>query len=156
MKNKNMTLEKIEGIYDIHALPPPPLSAIELFLILFAFTASIMLLGYFFWKHVYSRKGTAQRNIKKIFKLYQAKNITARDAVYQLCSHLKHGLNIKQISVKNIQTTHLQRQLDHYNPDKWHRFIEKLNTLRYDNMNKTEKEIEDAFNESLFWLKLWR
>lgn len=156
MKNEKMTFEKIEGIYDIHSLTPPPLSAVELFLILVVFTATIMLLGYFIWKHVYSRKGKAQRNIKKLFKLYQANNITPHDAVYQLCAHLKHGLNLKQISVENTLTTKLQCHLNQCHMNKWHLFTEKLNTLRYNNINKTEQEIGNAFNESLFWLKLWR
>lgn len=161
MKSENITLEKIEGIYDIYSLTPPPLSAAEQFLILVAFTASIILLAYYFWKQVYSRKGIAQRNIKKLLKLYQTKNITPHDTVYQLCSHLKHGLNIKQISIENTLTTNLQCHLDKYHldqchMDKWHLFIEKLNTLRYNKINNTKQEIESAFNESLFWLKLWR
>lgn len=148
---ENMTLEKIEGIYDIQALTPQPLSTAEHILIILSFTTCILLLAYFFWKYVYSRKGTARRNIKKLFKSYQANNITPHDAVYQLCSHLKHGLNLKQISIDNTLTTNLKIRRN-----EWHLFIEKLNTLRYNNINKTEQEIKNAFNESLFWLKLWR
>ena len=151
MKAENITLEKIEGIYDIQPLTPPPFSGVELFLIMLALTTLVIVLGYFVWHRVYSRKASAQRNIKKLQRSYQGKKISSHDAVYQLCSQLKHGLNLKQINAENSLTKSLQAHSEN-----WHLFTKNMNALRYSNNKKTEAEIEAAFDDSLFWLKMWR
>jgi hypothetical protein len=154
MKTTDITPEKIEGIYDIFSLTPPPFSTIEIFLMLLAAILFLSLVSVFFWNLFYSRKGVALREVKKLHILYTAKKINAHDAVYQLCFLLQQGLNLKQIH----SNTPIPEKIE---PKKasWDKFTQHLAALRYNRKSAADTEseaaVETVFKDSLVWLRLW-
>ena len=150
MKNELITLQKIDGIYDIQPPLSPPLSGLEIFLLSLLFiifiSAGISLL----WKTFFSDKGKARRNINKLHESYLQKVISTHDAAYQLCSILQKGLNLNYIGKNNqLPEKLLPRKKE------WIVFTEDLSSLRYKNNTHEQTDINNIFISSLYWLKLW-
>ena len=150
MNHDILTLEKIDGIYDI--LPPvaPPASGFETTLLILIYMASISVIVYFTWKYLFSTRGRAKRNIKKLHLKYSANEINSHDAVYQLCYLLSQGLKINQLG----KNTLLPKKIIH-NKQEWLDFTKRISTLRYENKEKLNSDVIILFKDSLFWLKMW-
>jgi len=147
MNIENIKLEKIEGIYDIQALSPAIFSGVE---VLLGTILIISLISYLLWRTYYSRKGLAKRQIRKLRKSYYKNEISEHDAIYQLCSHLQHGLKLKQLKTD----TALPEKLTTYSK-KWLEFKRNTSTLRYKTSSEHELKLDTIFTDSLFWLKVW-
>ena len=149
-EHKNILLEKIDGIYDIQPPAPPELTALEysLFVTLTVFIVTVII--YVGWKLFFSNKNQYKRKISQLEKEFNNNDISSHDAVYQLCYLLQKGLKLNQLS----RNTRPPKQSS-LNSNKWESFILRLSDLRYKDSQYTNNEIQAAFKESLYWLKVW-
>ncbi|MCK5724772.1 MAG: hypothetical protein KAI84_19715 [Gammaproteobacteria bacterium] len=150
MNDEIITLEMIDGIYDIQPPVRPALSGFETTLLLLVFIIFIGLIIYFIWKTFYSSKKRAQRKIKKLRSQYSENKITSHDVVYRLCFILRQGLKLSYLG----QNTLLPGTLIAKKED-WTAFTKNISTLRYKNKDKSQQDIDTLFKNSLFWLKIW-
>lgn len=149
MKNNSINLELIDGIYDIRPPLTPEPGFFESIAILMVIALIIVLTLYFLWKIFLSRKGIAKRKIARLLQDYKFKDINSRDATYQLCHLLQHGLSVNQIS----RETKLPEKLIS-EKDKWIIFTDKLTEIRYKNEYQSH-DINSLIVESMSWLKAW-
>lgn len=150
MSKNNITLEKIDGIFDIHPPVEPSLSFLENSLILSGATVFTGFSLYLLWRLLYSSKGINQRKIKKLQKLYSDNNKSSHETIYQLCAFLRQGLKVNHIG----KETELPEKLEPYKRQ-WKEFTNRISYLRYKNSNPPVEEVNKALNDSLFWLKVW-
>jgi len=147
MSIEDIKLEKTEGIYDIQALSPVLFSGAEILLAILLF---VSLITYLIWRIYYSRKGLARRQIKRLQNLYYKNDISEHDAIYQLCSHLQQGLNIKQLK----SDTALPEKIT-IHKKKWLAFKRDISNLRYKKNSGHKLNLNTIFSDSLFWLRVW-
>ena len=150
MNNNVITLQKIDGTYDIQAIITPASSVFEiatLAILFFIFFASTF---YFTWFYLYSKKAISKRKIKALQTQYTSKEINSHDTIYNLCNILRRGLQLKNLN----NETPLPKII---NADKkrWACFMSDLSDIRYKNDTNPSKNIPLLFEESLFWLKAW-
>jgi hypothetical protein len=149
MNNNAITLQKIDGIYDITPIIKPASSLLETTLLSFFVILLISMILYITWQLIFSKKAISKRKIKELHNTYLNNKISKHDASYELCVILRAGLNIKNIS----EDTDIPKKLLE-NKKMWVTFSKNLTDLRYKD-NKTTLDITPLFNESLFWLKVW-
>lgn len=149
MNSDSISLQIIDGIYDIHPIVKPEHSLVEATLMSFIVFFIISLSIYIAWNVFFSKKSISKRKIKILKSQHINKEISLHDTAYELCLILRNGLGIKNIDTK-IQ---LPLQLTS-NKIKWDRFVEEIDLLRYKDTSSTTN-IETLFDESLFWLKAW-
>ncbi len=150
MNNESISLNIIDGIYDIQPLALPALSSLELTLLSLFSLLVVSLLLYTVWLLFYSAKGIAKRKIKKIHADFLQKKLDEHDAVYQLCSILRQGLKLNQINTD----TNLPVRLNAYRQD-WELFTKTISDLRYSKNKKSPAELNALFDDTLYWLKIW-
>lgn len=150
MSIESVTLQKIEGIYDIQPILKPEHSSLETTLLFFIIIMLMIFFLYIPWTLFFSKKAIAKRKIQALKIQHQNKKITTHDTVYELCLVLRNGLNLKNINTK----TTLPPQLAS-NKAQWNNFIEKTDLLRYKKESDSKYNIDSLFDESLFWLKTW-
>lgn len=150
MDKEHITLEKLEGIYDIQPPPVPELSFLESGLILLTIVILIISSLYMVWHLFFSDKGRIKRKIKQLEKDYLDNHISSHETIYQLCSYLRQGLKINNFGNK----TQLPEKLI-ANKKQWQTFTKSISDLRYKNIHKSNLELNKAFKESLFWLRVW-
>lgn len=150
MNNESVTLNIIDGIYDIQPLANPAISSLELTLIILFSLLAISSLLYYFWLLFYSCKGVAKRKIKKLYSEYLQNKTNEHDTVFQLCSFLRKGLKINTIG----KNSYLPARLKSYKSE-WEIFTKNLSNLRYANNEISHADINTLFKDSLHWLKLW-
>ena len=98
MDNTEITLEIIDGIYDIQPLTAPALSNIELLIFAILIVSFFILTSYFIWHRIYSKKAVSKRNITRLQKRYVAKEINSHDTIFQISLIIKNRLNIHTIN----------------------------------------------------------
>lgn len=149
MNSNIITLQKVDGIYDIQPIIAPAFSAFELtvlFILLISFlTANI----YLVWIFVFSTKAKSKRKLVKLQKSYLHNNISRHDAIYELCKIIRKGLKQKQLDKKMPLPNNIKG-----NKQRWDKFINQLSDFRYKDSSDTSIDILPLFRESLFWLKL--
>lgn len=150
MDINNTPLKKLDGIYDIQPPPIPEPGILENSLILFAIAATLSVILYLFWLINYSNKGLNKRKIKKLHKAYRDSNISSHEAIYQLCYFLQQGLQTNHISTDTELPTNLLQQ-----KKQWLSFTNTLSDLRYKNLSNSDLNLDETFNESLYWLRVW-
>lgn len=144
------TIEKIDGIYDIHPPLSPGMSSLEIILLTSGIVICLILLTYFIWRRYFSVKSKIKRKIIQLETLYSERKINHHDAVYQLCSLLQQALKINHIGV-NIP---LPGKIKSYEHD-WNDFAEEVSLIRYSDFEKNDLDINSIFDKSLYWLKVW-
>lgn len=148
MDSKIITLQKVDGIYDIQPMITPALSAFELtvlFLLLISFLAANI---YLVWMFVFSIKAKSRREIAKLQKRYTHNIISPHDAIYDLCQIIRKGLKQKQL----FTNTPLPKNIKG-SKQRWNKFINELSDFRYKDSSDTSIDISPLFEESLFWFK---
>ena len=150
MNQENITLDKIEGIYDIKPPLTPELSGLENLLLLAGFIVILIPLVYFLWHLLFSNKSKIKRQIKQLSETYSKNGINTHNAVYQLCDLLRKGLKVNHISAEIV----LPEKLKPYKQE-WHCFADKLSLLRYTDNDAHVQDIDTLFKKSLFWLRIW-
>lgn len=150
MKQETITLQKIDGIYDIQPLIAPALSLLETVLLSLLLISLVNLILYFTWKALYSKNSIAKRKIKKLRDKHSDNKINTHDAIYQLCLITKQGLKLKKLNSDTLLPDKLssKKQL-------WQSFIKDISILRYKNNSESHVDINKLFSDSLFWLKVW-
>ena len=146
--SKLITLQKIDGIYDIQPVITPALSGFEftiLFILLITFMAANI---YLVWMFFFSRKAKSRQKIVKLQKKYTHNSISPHDAIYELCQIIRNGLKQKQLDTKTPPPKNIKG-----NMQRWDNFINELSNLRYGNSIDTSIDISPLFKESLFWFK---
>ncbi len=150
MDIKNTALKKLDGIYDIQPPLIPEPGILENGLILAAIVIILSVILYLFWLTNYSNKGLNKRKIKKLHKIYNDNNISSHDAIYQLCHFLRQGLQTRHISANTELPTKLQRH-----KKQWLSFTNSLYDLRYKKLHGSNVNLDKAFCDSLYWLRVW-
>ena len=150
MNNESISLNIIDGIYDIQPLATPAFSPLELTLLSLFSLLVISILLYTIWRLFYSVKGIAKRKLKKTHADFLHKKLDEHDTVYQLCSVLRQGLKLNQINTD----TNLPVRLNAYK-QKWKLFTKTISDLRYSENKKSPAELNALFDDTLYWLKLW-
>ncbi len=150
MNNESISLNIIDGIYDIQPLAAPAFSSLELTLLSLFSLLVVSVLLYTFWLLFYSAKAIAKRKIKKTYNDFLQKKLDENNTTYQLCSVLCQGLKLNQINTDTILPVHLNA----YRQD-WGLFTKTISDLRYSKNKKSPAELKALFNSTLYWLKLW-
>ncbi len=150
MKPETITLQKIDGIYDIQPLIAPALSLLETALLSLLLTFLISLILYFTWIALYSKKSIAKNKIKKLRHKHSENKINTHDAIYQLCLITKQGLKLKKLNKDTLLPNKLTSK-----EQQWQSFIKDISILRYKNNTDSHIDINKLFSDSLFWLKVW-
>ena len=150
MNQKTITLQKIDGIYDIQPLIEPALSVLETTLLSILLAALIILTFYLTWKVLYSKKSIAKSKINKLRNRHAENKINTHDAVYQLCHITKQGLKLKKLNKDTLLPDKLTSR-----KQQWQSFIKDISILRYKNNSESHIDINKLFSDSLFWLKVW-
>lgn len=150
MNQETITLQKIDGIYDIQPLIEPALSLLETTLISLLLLLLISLTLYFAWKALYSKKSIAKHKIKALHNKYLENKINSHDAIYQLCLITKQGLKLKKLNKDTLLPDKLTSK-----KQQWQSFIKDISILRYKNNTETDIDINKLFSDCLFWLKVW-
>ena len=148
MNGNIITLQKVDGIYDIQPIITPAFSAFELtvlFIILISFAAAII---YLVWIFVFSIKAKSKREIVKLQKRYTQNTISTHDAIYGLCRILRQGLEQKQLYTKTTLPKKVKGS-----KQRWDKLINELSDFRYKDSSDTSVDISPLFEESLFWFK---
>lgn len=143
----NITLQKIDGIYDIEPIVTPALSTLEVIVLSTFIIVLTIIIFYYIWVSLFSRKAISIRKIEKLQIKHSNNEISTHDTAYQLCSILSYGLNL---SFLNAISRHPKENT--LNKERWDSFLKKLSELRYKN-NKDQNDITRLFKESIFWLK---
>lgn len=149
MNKKNITLEKIEGIYDIQPPLSPELSLFESSLIVLGVVILLSAAFYISWNLIYSNKGKCRRKIIRLQKKHLDNNVSSHDTIYQLCFLLRKGLKINYLG----QNTQLPKKII-FHENQWQGFIKNISDSRYRN-KESSLNIDKLFKESLFWLRIW-
>ena len=150
MKQEPITLQKIDGIYDIQPLIEPALNLLETTLLSLLLISLICLVLYLTWKTLHSKKSIAKRKINELCNKYAENKINNHDAIYQLCLITKHGLKLKKLNKDTLLPDKLTSK-----KQQWQNFIKDISILRYKNNTKSDVDINKLFSDSLFWLKVW-
>ena len=148
MNGNIITLQKVDGIYDIQPIITPALSAFELtvlFILLVSFIAANI---YIVWTFVFSIKAKSKREIVKLHKRYIKNTISTHDAIYDLCRILRKGLEQKQLDTQTPLPKNVKGS-----KQRWDKLINELSDFRYKDSSDTSADISFLFEESLFWLK---
>ena len=148
MDSKLITLQKIDGIYDIQPLITPALSAFEFTILLILIISFVVGNTYLVWMFIFSNKAKSRREILNLQKRYIHNTISPHDTVYDLCQILRKGLDKKQLNTKSPPPKILKE-----NKQRWDKFINELSDFRYKNSIGTSDDISPLFKESLFWFK---
>lgn len=147
MTAAEVTLQKIDGIYDIQPLFRPAYSTLETIVLVLLLTSAVIVSAYYIWKFLFSRKAITKRKILALQLKYSKNSIDAHDCIYQLCYLIQHGLKLKQLGIKTPLPEKLASK-----KDEWNSFISTLSNLRYAKNNNTKK-LNALFGDSLYWLK---
>ena len=148
MDSKIITLQKIDGIYDIQPMITPAMSTLELS-VLFMLLISLAIANiYLIWVFIFSRKAKSRLEIVKLQKRYTHNTIKPHDAIYELCRILRIGLEQNQLYAK----TPLPKGIKG-NKQRWDKFINELSDFRYKDSSDASIDIAPLFKESLFWFK---
>lgn len=150
MKQETITLQKIDGIYDIQPLVEPALSLLETVLLSLLLMSLISLILYFTLKALCSKKSIAKRKIKELRNKHAENKINNHDAIYQLCLITKQGLKLKKLNQDTLLPNKLISK-----KQQWQDFIKDTSILRYKNNTESHVDINKLFSDSLFWLKVW-
>ena len=150
MTQESITLQKIDGIYDIQPLIEPALSLLETTLLSLLLISLIFLILYLTWKTLYSKKSIAKRKIKELCNKHAENKINNHDAIYQLCLITKQGLKLKNLNKDTLLPDKLTSK-----KQQWQDFIQDISILRYKNSTESDVDINKLFSDSLFWLKVW-
>ena len=148
MNSNIITLQKVDGIYDIQPILPPAFSAFELTVLFILFILFLAANIYLVWVYIFSIKAKSRREIIKLHKKYIHKEISPHDAIYELCRILRKGLKQKQLYKK----TPLPKKVEG-NKQRWDKLIDELSDFRYKNSSDKSVDISPLFEESLFWFK---
>ena len=148
MDSKLITLQKIDGIYDIQPLITPALSTFEFTVLLILLISFVVANIYLVWMFIFSSQAKSRREILNLQKRYTHNTISPHDAIYDLCQILRKGLDKKQLNTKNPPPRIIKG-----NKQRWEKFINKLSDFRYKNSIDTSVDISPLFEESLFWFK---
>lgn len=150
MNNKNIILQKVEGIYDIQPPTEPALNLLEQSLLIFSLIIAISLSLHFIWKLFYSNKAASKRKIKESYKDYTTDKINGHDTVYQLILSTKQGLKLNKLN----KDTPLPNKLSS-KKKQWQDFIKDISSLRYKKNIPSNIDINKLYLDCLFWLKVW-
>ena len=150
MSQETITLQKIDGIYDIQPPIEPALSLLETSLLSLLLISFVSLILYLTWKVLYSKKSVAKREIYNLRNKYSEKKINNHDAIYQLCLITKQGLTLTNLNKDSLLPNELTSK-----KQEWQDFIKDISILRYKNNEASHIAINKIFSDSLFWLKIW-
>ena len=150
MDQETITLQKIDGIYDIQPPIEPALSLLETALLSLLLISLVSLILYLTWKALYSKKSIAKRKINNLRNKYAENRINNHDAIYQLCLITKQGLTLTKLNKDTLLPNELTSK-----KQEWQKFIKDISTLRYKNNTTSDVDINKLFSDSLFWLKVW-
>jgi len=150
MKQEPITLQIIDGIYDIQPPIEPALSLLETALLSLLLISLVSLILYFTWKALYSKKSIAKRKIINLRNKYSENKINNHDAIYQLCLITKQGLTLKKLNKDTLLPYELTSK-----KQEWQKFIKDISILRYKNNTASNIDINKIISDSLFWLKVW-
>ena len=150
MNNESTKIQIIDGIFDIEPIMQPALSHLELTILYLFILLCISIPFYYIWKFFYSRKGFAKREIKRLSIILLQKKISHHDVIYQACSALQNGLNLKKIDNHTL----LPDKLIILKPE-WENFKKKLSHYRYSNEDVLSSEITTLLNDCDYWLNKW-
>lgn len=150
MNSDAIRLKIADGIYDIYPPVDPGLSTIETGIISIIVIIAVSAIVYIIWSQLYSVKGQARRNIKKLHNNYSENKVTDHDAIYQLCQLLCQGIKTNHIGIN----TPLPEKLA-LNKTEWLEFVSTLSVVRYGNNDDLPVTIDSLFKDSIRWLKLW-
>lgn len=150
MSQETITLQKIDGIYDIQPPIEPALSLLETSLLSLLLITFVSLILYLTWKVLYSKKSVAKREINNLRNKYSEKKINNHDAIYQLCLITKQGLTLTNLNKDSLLPNELTSK-----KQEWQEFIKDISILRYKNNAASYVDINKIFSDSLFWLKIW-
>ena len=148
MNSEIAILQKIDGIYDIHPIITPGLSAFELSVLFVLMILFLVVNIYLVWAYVFSKNASSRREIIKLQKRYTDNDINQHDAIYDLCKILRKGLEQKKLNTKTPSPKNIKD-----NNQQWEQFINELSELRYKYTPDTSANISHLFEESLFWFK---
>lgn len=150
MNQETITLQKIDGIYDIQPPIESALSLLETSLLSLLLISLVSLIVYLTWKALYSKKSIAKRKINDLRNRHAENRINNHDAIYQLCLITKQGLKLKKLNKDTLLPNELTSK-----KQEWQNFIKDLSTLRFKNNAASDIDINKLFSDSLFWLKVW-
>lgn len=145
-----ISLPKVEGIYDIQPLAEPALSFFETALIISGTLIIIGLCLFLIWKYFFSLKAASQRKLIKLRSNYSENNLSAHDAIYQLCQILTQGLKLNYLGEDTLLPEKLISK-----QEEWSLFIKEISAQRYAKTNNAKYDINNLVNQSLYWLKRW-
>ena len=148
MDSKIITLQKIDGIYDIQPIITPSLSAFELSILSVLFISFITVSIYLVWIFFYSKKAKSRREIIKLQKKLKRNIISTNDAIYELCLIFRKGIDQKQLDIKTPLPKHSRGS-----EQRWEKFINSLSDFRYRKSSAASIDISQLFDETLFWLQ---
>ena len=150
MDIESTQLKKLDGIYDIQPPLIPEPGILENSIILFSIIVTLSVVLYLFWSTYYSNKGLNKRKIKKLQKAYRDTSISTHAAIYQLCYFLREGLQTSHVGIDTeLPPKLLQKK------NQWLSFTNTLSDLRYKNLHNSKVNLDKAFSESLYWLRIW-
>ena len=150
MNSYNITIPKIDGIYDIQPPVEPALNLIEISLLSLLLVLLIIFSLYLTWKLFFSKKAIAKRKLKKLYIHYNTNNITQHDVIYQLCHITKQGLGLNKLNQDITPPIKIS-----YKNQEWQTFIKEVSILRYSKYTPSKADINKLYLDCLFWLKAW-
>ena len=148
MDSKIITLQKIDGIYDIQPIITPSFSAFELAVLCVLLVSFLSISIYLVWILFYSTKAKSRREIIKLRKKVKLNIINTNDAVYELCLILRKGIEQKQLNTRTPTPKNSKGS-----KQRWGKFINELTDFRYSENSGSSIDISKLFDESLFWLQ---
>ena len=150
MKSEQVILEKIDGIYDIQPPAVIEFSGIEILLLTLGFIVTLSLIVYILWNHFFSIKGKVRRQIKQLQLTHSNDILNTHDTIYQLCYLLREGLKINHIGSDILLPEKIETQ-----QKEWLNFTNNLSVLRYKHTEEHQQDINNIFEKSLYWLRVW-
>ena len=138
----------MDGIYDIHSIPSPPLSTLELTVLSLLLVFLVAIIIYIINLFVFSQKAKAKRQIRLLNKKFNNNEIKSHDAVYKLCNLLSNGLDKNKIGLNTSIPEKVSKDTQ-----RWNKFTIALSNSRYNNNTINSHDLESLFQESLYWLK---
>ena len=143
-------LVKIDGIYDVYPLAYPALSNLESGVLIFILAILISTIGFLLWFYFYSPKNIIKRQIKQLHTSYINNNINNHETIYQACGLLRQAFKINHIGEQTVLPNKIKQH-----KNRWQEFSKQVSVLRYQKHKENVSDLNNFFEECLFWLKVW-
>ena len=151
MNEAKTTLSIIDGIYDITPPEEPILTLIGIPIINIAVICIVAVAILLLFKYFHSKKSLKIRALKLLLKNYSQNGICERITTYQMCMHLRDGLNLNHLSKQIILPPKISAK-----EKEWQDFLNTIYKLRYSrNLSSSPNELINALTDSISWMKIW-